>query len=218
MAAKNFWEKAMDEIAPAAAPKKPGAGGTGERLSSPPAEAAIDQTRDSVRVTLSPQDFSARAETKRLHGDDSTISPARLRFNDILDKDPKFNFRPEVKEHLKRLFFHLVRSARKESADDFYKKFNHEKFGSGTNKTARDLFLTNFSLWLMMEKFDYDPAVPLSQRQGKKLPVWTVIKCNHDDLMGERPLVAASQGGLNREVRVQLVDVFYGLKKFPFDI
>lgn len=176
---------------------------------------AVQKFQESARAALDSATFDIRAETKRLHGDTRTLSLVKVRFNDILDKDPKFNhFRPEVKEHLKRLFFILTRAARKESEEEFYKKYNAEKLGSG-NKIAQDLFLTNFSLWLMREEFEYDPAKRLSKLPGARLPVWTVITCNHNDLFGTRPTVTASQGGAAKEERVQLLDVFYGLKKFP---
>ncbi len=182
-----------------------------EKIKEKAVAEVVAGARRSVRESLSPEVFSAKAMERKNHRSTNDRLHARMVTDTMLDRDEKFQQTPNVvKEKLKEAIFELLSSARKNPAV-FYDRLDAVKNSFGGNETLRDIFLTSFSTWLMQKTFEYDPSDRLNKKFDKPYPRWIVLGCNHTELLGVKPRVRACHDRNPAEF-VELIDVFYGLK------
>lgn len=187
--------------------------------SVPPGQTAVDEMRASTRQriarpSLSPEDFAQRAEARRAHGNTRDKFRAQVVTDALLDHDQKFLALPNVvQEQMREVLFTLTTSARK-TPGEFYARFDGKKKELAGNPAIRDIFMTSLSVWLMGEDFEYDPSDRLSKNRRGTLPVWEITGCSHKDLLDPRPKVRAQSSDITKKQElVELIDVFYGLKR-----
>lgn len=187
--------------------------------SVPPGQTPVDAVRASTlqrvaRPSLSPEDFEQRAKARRAHGNTRDKFRAQVVTDALLDQDRKFLALPGVAQSQMRDVLFLLTTAARKMPGDFYERFDAKKRELAGSPALRDVFLTSLSVWLMGEDFEYDPSDRLSKNRGRNLPVWKITGCSHKDLLDPKPKVRAQSADITKKQElVELIDVFYGLKR-----